>query len=239
MDPLTIAAIASAVIGAGKMAYGAYQSSRGSQMAQEKRPEYDIPEEVDDLDRLSSMYRDYLTRIEATETIPGQERAERQIRGATQRGIRATTERARTSVDALGAATELYGREIEQMQQLELESIREKARQKVRAMRDYVRTGRGVAQTQAQYSDQAFRLNEMEPWLQRQIEAQERRRAGYNMMGAGMSDMGTAARMYGYSDGFGQNNTQNFNSNEQWMQRNQGSVYDYNNSYDYGGNPFT
>lgn len=207
MSLMAAAAIASGVIGLGKTAYGAYQVHKGSQMAKKERPEYNIPQEIEDLDKLPALYRNYLTELESGGKLPGQDEAERQLRQSTAGGVRATTERARSSTEALGAATDLYGKELEQIQRLELESIRERARRKVQAMRDYTRTSMGTAQTQAQYSDQAFRLNEMEPYMQDMVEAQERRRAGFSMIGSGMNNMGSAAMMYSQFGGGGQNPT--------------------------------
>jgi len=206
MDPITIAMIASTVVGAGQSIYGGYQATRGQREEErllENRPEYDIPSQIKSLDKVPEMYRQYLSEVERTDTVPGQRRAESQLRQSTAQGVRTATQRARTSSQALGAATDIYGEELRQLRELEYQSLRQKARQRVQAMQMYGQSAQNTAQIQGQYEDQAFRLNRMQPWTQQMQGAQRRQQAGYNMIGSGLNSLASGAQMYGMSGGFG------------------------------------
>jgi hypothetical protein len=206
MDPITIAMLASAAVGAGQTIFGGAQATKGQRQEErllENRPQYDVPTSIQNLDKVPDMYAQYLSEIERTDTVPGQRRAEQQLRQSTAQGIKATTERSRTSSQAQGAATDLYSNELQQLRRLELESIRQKARQRTQAMQMYGQSAQSTAQIQGQYQDQAFRLNEMADWEHRMRSSQGQQQAGYNMIGSGLDSLTGAAQMYGMSGGFG------------------------------------
>jgi hypothetical protein len=243
MGPLAIAALASAGISLGKGIYGGIQASQGAQQERElerNRPDYDIPTSIENLDEVPSMYADYLAEIERRDTMPGQERMEDQIRQSAAQGIDETTKRARTSTEALGAATDIYSDELQQMQQLEIESARQRARQRVNAMQMYGQSRMNVGQLQAQYEDQQFRLNQMEPWMQNMREAQARQQAGYNMIGSAFDNAADAALMYGRGnfDGGGGNqksSSDNSSSDDSSSSVGDDFMYDYWSNQYYGG----
>lgn len=210
MSVLAGLAIGSAALGLGQAIYGGSQAVRGGRQEDRllsDRPEYDVPDVISDLDRVPDMYEGYLSEIERRRTVPGQERAEQQIRQSGADATQSATERARTSSQALGAVSDIYSKEVEALQNLELESMRQQARERLNAMQQYGSAEMQTAQLQGQYEDQAFRLNEMADWQQRMQGAQQRKQAGYNMISGGLENMMSSAVMgmkaFGGSDGNG------------------------------------
>jgi hypothetical protein len=212
MDPLSVAALISAGTGLFKGVMGGFQAHNASnqiQRLERNRPEYDVPTSIENLDEVPDMYADYLAQLERTQTLPGQERMEQQIRESTAQSVSEATKRARTSTEALGAATKLYSDELEQIQQLEIESARQRARQKAQARQMYGNAAMQAGQLQAQYEDQQFRLNQMEPFMWNMREAQQRQQAGYNMIGSAFDDAANAAQLFAYGGGSGGKQTNN------------------------------
>ncbi len=203
MDPMTLAALIGGGAGLLKGIFGGAQAAKGQRQEErllENRPEYEIPDAIQELESLPNMYADYLSEVESRTTMPGQERAEQQLRESTAQGVRQTTQRARSSTEALGAATELYGKELENLQRMELESIRQRAKLRRQAMNQYAQSQMQTGQIMGQYEDQAFRLNQIEPWRMSMSEAQRQQQAGYNTISSGLSDIASAGQLYAYGN---------------------------------------
>jgi hypothetical protein len=205
MDPLTIMAIAQGAVGLGKTIYGMSQRRRAEQERERllsQQPEFETPQSIEDL---SSLYGQYLQDVRTREGLPGQAQIESNIRQSTSRGIEDIRDTARSSTEALGATTDVIGKEIESLQQLEIEAARQQARQELQATQMY---GQSLGQ-QAQYEQQEFMYNEYMPWKTDVAQAQAEYAGGQRTMQSGLSDLVSGATQFGMSEFAGGENQVN------------------------------
>jgi hypothetical protein len=201
--------IAQGVVGLGKTIFGASQRNRAERERDrllEQQPEFETPQSVEEL---SSLYGQHLENVRRRDGLPGQAQIESNLRESTATGIQNVRETARTSAEALGATTDIVGKEIESLQQLEIEAARQKAKQELNAMQMY---GQALGQ-EAQYEQQEFMYNEYMPWKTRVAQAQAEYAGGQQTMQSGISDLVSGATQFGISEFTGGGNQVN-QSNE-------------------------
>jgi hypothetical protein len=185
MEPITTALlIGSAVKGAVGLAKGIFGASQASKARKEQkslwdnRPTYERPEEVNEM---LDLYRQSAARTQ----LPGQDLMEEKIGSATAFGARSAERFAPSSTAALGAVTDLYGREQNAVRDLGIQFAQYKAAQEAQL-------ARGL-QVGAQYSDQEFQYNKQQPWDIRMNEASSQRQAGAANFWEGLQGVGSAA----------------------------------------------
>jgi hypothetical protein len=199
MDPVTAMAIAQGVVGLGKSIFGGIQKNRAKRERDRllaDQPQFDTPQSIQDL---SALYGQYLSDVQRREGIPGQQQIEANIRESAATGIQKVRETARSSTEALGATTDIIGRELEGIQQLEIEAARQKARQELNAMQMYGQALGG----QAQYEQQEFMYNEYMPWQTQVAQAQAEYAGGQQTMVSGLSDVVSGATQFGVNQAYG------------------------------------
>ncbi len=194
-------ALAQGATGLFKTISGASRRSRARDRREQlmaDMPEFETPQSIE---QLTSLYGDYLSQVERQEGLPGQEQMEANIRESTAQGIQDIRETARTSTQALGATTDVIDREIESIQQLEIEGARQQARRELQARELY---GQALG-NQAQYEEQAWRYNEFMPWRTELAQAQANVRGGQRTFESGLGDLVSAGTQYLVSNAEGSN----------------------------------
>lgn len=192
---MAIAGGAQLLTGAAQSIIGGINKRKGREEVERlmaNQPQFETPESVGEL---SELYGDYLRDIESRETLPGQAGMESQLRESTARGVRDVRETARSSTEALGATTDIASREIESLQQFEIEAARQQARQELQATQMY---GQALSQ-EAQYEAQAWKYNEWMPWRTKVASAQGRGIGGQQTLQAGIGNMVSGATQFGTS----------------------------------------
>jgi len=173
MDPLTISALVSGGLELGKGVVGAIQGFGAKKKIKEQwkdRPAYTRPKEVEEM---LDIYRKEAGRSQ----LPGQDLIEAKLGRATGRSIRQAERFAPSSTAALGAISDVYGREQDAIRDLGIQFAQYKA-----AQQGQLAAGLGQA---AQYSDQEFYLNKMQPWEQKMNELWSQKQAGFGNMWSG------------------------------------------------------
>lgn len=236
MDSLTMMMLAA---GIGKVLSGGLQTGIGLSQrnkAERKRdrllenqPQYGVPSSIEDL---SSLYEDYLAQAKKTEGFPGQQKMQQQLQQQTSSRLRDVTQTARTSPQAQGGVIDLLSKEMDALEQLEIQGARYAAERQLQATQMY---GQSLGQ-QARYEDQAWRYNEWMPWRTQLAEQQARYRGGQRTFEAGMGNLvGGASQtaMTGLQAGwFGGGD--DMLSNEDYI--NQTPQYNYQGDYNPYGN---
>lgn len=215
-DPLTTMMLAA---GIGKTLAGGFKAWQGAKTRRnakrereqllEDQPQYETPSSIEDL---SALYGDYLAQARRTEGFPGQEQMEQRLQEQTSSRVRDVTQRARNSTQALGATTDLLSREMDALEQLEIQGAKYAAERELQGTQMY---GQALGQ-QAQYEDQAWRYNEWMPWRTRLAEQQARYRGGQRTLESGWSDIfsgltqtGMTGMQAGWFEGSGESQSNN------------------------------
>ena len=203
MDPITIAMLGAGILtGGAKTWIGASRKKEARERREEllaDQPQYETPVS---LEQMTSLYGNYLARVERTRGFPGQRQMEQDLSEQTSSRIRDIRETARSSTEALGATTDLISREIEMLQQLDIQGAKYAAEQQLQARQMY---GQALGQ-QAQYEDRAWQYNEWMPWRTELAQAQAQYRGGQRTMESGLSDIvgtfGQAAKLEAQANWF-------------------------------------
>ena len=211
MDPITLAALISGGLQVGKSLFGASQASKSKKEMEglrKDRPQYATPE--------SAKQALALSKQQAYGDMPGQDYLEGRLGQATAAGVRRTQQVAGSSSAALGALTDIYGKRLDAERDLGYQA----AQYKNQAMQRY----QGALGQMANYEDQAFNINQWQPYQTRMNELSEQRMSGQqNFWGGlqgeanvGLNYMGTQAQMGSmdkmFPQGGGQPQTQPFTS---------------------------
>jgi hypothetical protein len=178
MDPGTMMMIGSAVqqkaLNLGKTLFGGWQALRANRdikKLRQNRPIYETPE--------SATQALGLSRQMAYGEMPGRDYAEQRLGRATAAGVRQTGRMAGSSSAALGAVTDIYGRQLDAERELGYNA----ALYRAQMMQNY----QGQLGQMANYEDQAFNINQWIPYQQRMNELQEQRMSGMQNMWGGMN----------------------------------------------------
>lgn len=158
---------------------GGIQASRASkQLNKLKAPTYERPEEVGDLLSL------YQQRANISQ-LPGQENMESRMDAATASSVGAAERVAPSSVAALGAVTDVYGKKQDAIRDLATTFAQYKAQ----------RQGElgGALQTAAGYSDKEFEMNKWLPYQVKMNELTSQKQAGMANLFGGLEGMGSSA----------------------------------------------
>ena len=178
---LATAALISAGISGAKAIFGGIQGLSANKKIKDlrkNRPTYTRPKEVDEM---LDVYRRSANRSQ----LPGQDLMENKLGQATARGVRQVGKYASSSAGALGAVTDIYGKEQDAIRDLGIQF----AQYKDAAERQYAA---GLGQS-AQYSDREFELNKMRPWGTRMNELQSNKQAGADNFWGGVSGLASTA----------------------------------------------
>ena len=178
MDPLTISALISGGISLGKGILGAVQSGKAAkELKGMKAPTYTRPEEANELLDL------YRQRAAATQ-LPGQEAIESGLGATVAQGVSDVQRSASSSVSALGAITDLYGKKQSAIRDLGIQFAEFKA----------ARQGElaGALGQSAKYSDMEWEMNKLRPYEVRMNELQSQKQAGAANLFGGLEGMGMA-----------------------------------------------
>jgi len=177
--------------GLGKTIYGGIQKYRAKQERErllDQQPQYETPQSIDEL---TSLYGQQLSDVRRTEKMPGEDQMRSNLKQSTQRGISDIRQTARSSAEALGATTDVIGKEIEGLKQLDIQSAQQQARREIQATQMY---GQSLKQ-QAQYEDKEWRYNEWMPWKTELAQAQANFAGGQKTMQSGISDLTSGVTM--------------------------------------------
>ena len=191
-------AIAQGVAGLGKTVMGGIQQSKGQRQVDDlmaSQPQFDTPESTQ---QMVDLYGQYLSEVQRREGMPGQERMEANIKESAQSGISNIRETARSSTQALGATTDILSKQMDSIEELEIEGARRQARQELQATQMY---GNALG-NQAQYEQQAFQYNEFMPWQTELAQANALRQGGQSNLTSGLSDMLSGATQAAMSGAF-------------------------------------
>jgi len=231
MDPITAMAIAQGVAGLTKAGLG-YINKRQAEQEREEllaaQPQMETPLAISEM---SDLYQRYLSEVQGQQGMPGQEMMEQNLRESVAGGIRGVRETARTSGEALAATTDLVGREIEGIQQLEIEGARQQAQRELQATQ---LAGRGL-QIEGQFQQQAFMMNEYAPWQTRLAQAQAEFAGGQQTLQSGLGDLFSAATTYGINQAGGASSGDNQSAGSEQF-GSEGSDNDF--MYDYWRNDY-
>jgi len=158
----------------GKTLFGGWQALRAARGLNELRqnaPQYQTPE--------SAKQALGVSRQMAYGDMPGKDYAESRMGRATAAGARRVGQVAGSSSAALGAITDIYGRQLNAERELAYQN----ALYRAQAMRNY----QGQLGQMAGYEDQAFNINEWIPYQQRMNELQDMKMSGMQNMWGGMT----------------------------------------------------
>jgi len=174
MDPVTLSIIAglSALPQAG---VGIAQLIQGNKFRKEKRPTYDIPDQVKKSTSIAAR--------EASRTrLPGQDKMEERLGSRTASGVSALKETADSPVDIGAGVTKLVGAENRALTDLDIAAANMFQQNQSR-----LQSALGV---EAGYEDRKFQLNEFEPYMNAQRAAAQLSSAGtQNLYGGLQSGM--------------------------------------------------
>jgi hypothetical protein len=151
------AGIAEGLTGIG-MAVGGYYATEQAQEAVAKHrelyPTYTIPASIEE--------QTQILRQRAQQGLPGEDLISSQIQQQTAQGVAGAREASTSAADLLGATTQLYGAQSQNLTNLQIESARQRAQNEMAL-------AQGLGQ-RAGYEEQAFIFNEAIPWQTRMNE---------------------------------------------------------------------
>lgn len=170
--------------GIAQTGFGISDRKRAKQLEGEAgdRPQYEIPE---GLNKMIALYE-----ASARGGLPGEDIMKQDIQGATARGITAAAQLADSPVAALGASQASLAREDMAMNDLRVKSLQYQQMGQQNLARAYG--------TQAQYQDQQFNINQMQPW-----EINMNRADAYRFGGSANIFGGIDTAMSGITQGIG------------------------------------
>ena len=170
LNPLSIG------LGAAKAAFGIGQAWKASRdLKNLKMPKYSTPEEI-------GQVTDIFKQQAAATEMPGQKQFESNLGQAYAEGVGEAQKTASSSLMATGAAIDLSGKRMQAVQDL----AGQFAEYKTQRQRDLA----GALQTQADYKDQEFKLNEYDPYFIKRNELTDKRQAGVgNIFGGAESSL--------------------------------------------------
>lgn len=168
----------STAMGFTKGIIGAVQLGKANKALKKmKRPTYTRPTEANELLDL------YRQRAAATQ-LPGQEAIESGLGATVAQGVSDVQNTASSSVSALGAITDLYGRKQQAVRDLGIQFAEYKA----------AREGElgGALGQSAAYTDKEWEMNKLRPYEIRMNELTGQRQAGATNLFGGLEGMGSA-----------------------------------------------
>lgn len=158
---------------------GGIQASRASkELKNLERPTYERPEEMDELLQL------YRERAGVSE-LPGQRTMESRMDAQTAESIGAAERVAPSSVAALGAVTDVYGKKQDAIRDLAITFANYKAQRQSELG--------GALQTAAGYSDKEFEWNKALPYQTKLNELTSQKQAGMANLFGGLEGLGSTA----------------------------------------------
>jgi hypothetical protein len=181
MSLLATAALISAGVSGAKAIFGGVQGLSANKKIKEQRanrPVYTRPNEVG---QMMDIYRKQAGRSE----LPGQGLMEEKLGRSTAAGVRQVGKFASSSAGALGAITDIYGKEQDAIRDLGIQFAQYKD-----AAERQLASGYGQS---AQYSDREFEINKMRPWETRMNELQSNKQAGAENFWGGVSGVASTA----------------------------------------------
>ena len=167
-----ITSAAQILLGVGEKIYGGIQRQKAER--EFKKHPYEIPGSV-------SKMLDVVRGVASQRKLPGQEFAEQQIGATTAQGVEAATRVGRSASDALGALEGLYGRQMQQQQNLALAGAQNWQENQMRYANTLERMGA--------YEDQKWQYNHLYPYMQKMTAAGEMQMAGNQNIGSGVSGL--------------------------------------------------
>jgi len=167
-----ITSAAQILLGVGEKIYGGIQRQKAER--EFKKHPYEIPGSV-------SKMLDVVRGVASQRKLPGQEFMEQQIGATTAQGVEAATRVGRSASDALGALEGLYGRQMQQQQNLALAGAQNWQENQMRYANTLERMGA--------YEDQKWQYNTLYPYMQRMTGAGEMQMAGNQNIGSGVSGL--------------------------------------------------
>ena len=183
MEPLTIAALVSGGLNLAKGLFGGFQTSRASRQLKElrrNRPTYEIPEAAQQALGLSQQM--------AYSDLPGRSYLEDRLGRTTAAGVRSVGRMAGSTAQALGAVTDIYGRQ----QEAERDIGYQAALWKQQAMQNY----QAQLGQMAGYQEQAFNINQWIPYQTEMNRLYEQRMTGQQNLWGGLTGVANTAMGY-------------------------------------------
>jgi len=179
MDPLTIATVASLGASALKAGKGVAQAMKAKKLSRIKRPTYKVPESVETA--ISSA-----EQAAASTRMAGQAETEARIGEATAAGVGAAKEAGASSSGLLQTISNLVGREQEAKVDVGIAAGQEQRADVSNLEKLLLQKGR--------YEEQAFKINELDPYLAAKgAESALRQASTENIFGAAFDVLGTGA----------------------------------------------
>lgn len=182
MIPLAGMAIGAGIqglMGLGRSIVGGVQSARANKGLRDfKFPTYTTPDALNDMMSL------YQRRANAQE-LPGQSLIENKLGAQTAYGMRAAEKYAPTAGQALGAATGLYGKQMDAVRDLGIQFANYRSQRESELAQ--------AQQVMAQAQDKQWEINQWLPSQYKYNELQSQKQAGASNLWGGLQDIGGAA----------------------------------------------
>lgn len=162
----------------------------GTSKSQEKveahrltRKDYTVPTSIEE--------QIEILRRRAQQGLPGEDLISQQIQQGTAQGVAASRESATSAADLLGATTQLFGQQTQNLTDLQIASARQ------RSLNELDLT-RGLG-TLGEFQDKAFTYNEAIPWQTRMNELMGIQQSSFDMLTGGIETLAASGANYGSS----------------------------------------
>lgn len=185
MDPLTIAALVSGGLNLAKGIFGGAQTAGANKdikALRANRPIYTTPASATKATQMAGQM--------ARSDMPGMDALRERLGRTSSAGARQVRQAAPSSSAALGAMTDIYGRQMDAERDLQYQNAVFRQQMQQQYM--------GQLGRQAQYEDQAFNLNQWIPYQTQMNELMSKKQAGMdNVWGALQGGASTASNFMG------------------------------------------
>lgn len=183
MPALLVAAAIGAGIGLAKTAFGASRFNKGRKEYEamlKNMPQYEIPDEYGaNVDLAKSAYQS---------GMPGADIAKNMIYSSTASGLSRAEEASASSIDLLGATTDMYAKEMDALNNLAFQEAQYKAKGLESLM--------GANLQMGAEKSKAFEYNKWIPQQMRMNAASSKMGFGQSLMQAGINDMAGSITSY-------------------------------------------
>ena len=132
-----------------------------------------------------------LLRQRSQQGLPGEDLIAGQIQQGTVQGVSAAREASTSAADLLGATTNLYGQQTQNLTDLQIASARARSA-------NQLDLAQGLG-THAQYQDKAFTYNEAIPWQTRMNELMGIQQGNWDMITGGIATIAGSGANYSSS----------------------------------------
>jgi hypothetical protein len=187
MDPITTAAVVGTLTQLSKTGAGLLQNKRANELMENNvRPDYEIPAEIDQIVQMARV-------LASQNELPGQDIIEEKIGGTLGNQVRDIRDMSSSSAAALSALSRSYGNTVAQQRDLGISAAQNKQRLQELLMERL--------KMKAQYQDKAWKMNELDPYLETAATASALKQAGLTNIYSGIEGAGRSVSQAALSKG--------------------------------------